>query len=159
MSDRQVDGDSRINVPSWVPKNTRLACTSGTSKTNPFYSCQGVQVPVEARTLSPQHCRPGLSMVLRPPQPNIYNHLKSQSGKSQNPWQERNKPSRPISKYMLGTSRSVTWLWNPMQRTVLNRHKRNNCNQSPALMPNQVQVHPIRSTRSPIIHIYLYSMW
>jgi hypothetical protein len=65
----------------------------------------------------------------------------------------------PISKYMLGTSRSVTWLWNPMQRTVLNRHRRNKCNQSPALLPNQVQVHPTHSARSPIIHIYLYSMW
>ena len=27
--------------PSWVPRNTRLACTLGINKTNPFHSYQG----------------------------------------------------------------------------------------------------------------------
>jgi hypothetical protein len=81
--------------PTGCPENTRLACTLGTSKTNPFYSYQGVQVPVQAWTLSPQHYRPGLSMVLRPPQPNIYNHPKKPVWKEPEP--------APISKYMLGT--------------------------------------------------------
>ena len=53
--------------PSWVSRNTHLACALGTNKTNLFHSCHGVQVPVETWTLSPQHLRPGLSMVLRPP--------------------------------------------------------------------------------------------
>ena len=34
-------GDSRINVPSCVPENTRPACTLGTSRTNPSLSCPG----------------------------------------------------------------------------------------------------------------------
>jgi hypothetical protein len=152
------NGDSRINMLSWVPKNTRLACTPGTSKTNPFYSCQGVQVPVQARTLSPQHCRPDLSMVLRPPQPHIYNHLKSQSGKSHNTWQERKKSSCPHKQVYARDNKSITWPGS-MQQTVLNWHRRNKCNQSPALLSNQVQVHPTRSARSPIIHKHLYSMW
>jgi hypothetical protein len=87
-------------VPAGCPENTRLACTPGTSKANPFHSCQGVQVPVQARTLSPQHCRAGLSMVLRSPQPNIYNHPKKPVRKEPEPMTSL---SAPISKYMLGT--------------------------------------------------------
>ena len=52
--------------PSWVPRNTRPVCSPGTNKTNPFHSCQGVQVPVQTWTPSPQLLRPSLSMVLRP---------------------------------------------------------------------------------------------
>jgi hypothetical protein len=40
-----------------------------------------------------------------------------------------------------------------MQRTVLNQHRRNKSNQSPALLPNQVQVHP---TRSPGLQLSKY---
>ena len=39
--------------PSWIPQNTRPACTPGTSKTNPSLSYQGVQVPIQTWTLSP----------------------------------------------------------------------------------------------------------
>jgi hypothetical protein len=53
--------------PSWVPQSTRLTCTPDTNKTNLFHSCQEVQVPVQAWTLSPQQLRPSLSIVLRPP--------------------------------------------------------------------------------------------
>jgi hypothetical protein len=62
------NGDSRINVAQLgTPKNTSLICTPGIDKTNPFHSCHGVQVPVQTRTPSPQHCRPSLSVVLKPP--------------------------------------------------------------------------------------------
>jgi hypothetical protein len=144
--------------PAGCAENTGLAYTPGTSKTNPFHSYQRVQVPVQAWTLTPQHCRPGLSMVLRPPQPSIYNHPKNRSKKSRNPWQERNKSSRSHKQVYTRNNKSMTWPGS-MQRTVLNWHRRNKCNQSPALLPNQVQAHPTRSARSPIIHIHLYSMW
>jgi hypothetical protein len=39
--------------PSWVPWNTRPACTLGTSKTNPLPSYHGVQAPVQTWTPSP----------------------------------------------------------------------------------------------------------
>ena len=35
------------------PKNTRPACTQGTSRTNPLPSCHRVQVPVQTETSSP----------------------------------------------------------------------------------------------------------
>jgi hypothetical protein len=68
VSSRRND-DSRINVAQLGTsiENTRLACTLGTNKTNQFHFCQGVQVPVQTGTLSPQHLRPSLSAVLRPP--------------------------------------------------------------------------------------------
>jgi hypothetical protein len=62
------NGDSRINVAQLsTPKNTRLICSPGTNKNNLFHSYQGVQVPVQTGTSSPQHCKPDLSVVLRPP--------------------------------------------------------------------------------------------
>jgi hypothetical protein len=145
--------------PAGCPENTRLACTSGTSKINPFHSCQGVQVPVQARTLSPQHCRPDLSMVLRPPQPNIYiTTLKAGPKRAGTHEKRETSLLAPISKYMLWTSRSVTWLWNLMQRTVLNRHRRNKCNQSPVLLSNQVQVYPNSFRPVPNYYLYIFYM-
>jgi hypothetical protein len=48
--------------PNWVHKNTRPAYTPGTNKTNSFHSYQGVQVPVQTWTPSPQYLRPSLNM-------------------------------------------------------------------------------------------------
>jgi hypothetical protein len=107
-----------------------------------FHSYQGVQVPIQAQTLSPQHCRPGLSMVLRPSQPNIYiTTIESRPEKSRNLWQESNKSSHSHKQVYARENKSVTWPGS-MQRTVLNWHRRNKCNKSPALLPNRVQVHP-----------------
>jgi hypothetical protein len=53
--------------PNWVPRNTLLICIPGTDKTNPFHSCQGIQVPIQTWALSPRHLRLGLSAVLRTP--------------------------------------------------------------------------------------------
>ena len=76
--------------PSWVPRNTCPACAQGTSKTNPFHSCHGVQVPIQTWTPSPHTWDPilvwCLDLHLSPPPI-------SRSGKSRNPRQEHNEPS------------------------------------------------------------------
>jgi hypothetical protein len=56
-----------LMYPSWVPRNTHLTCVPGTNKTNPFPSCQELQVPVQAWTPSPLYARPGLRTVQGPP--------------------------------------------------------------------------------------------
>jgi hypothetical protein len=155
---------SHVRPSSWrwfMNQCVQLGAPKTHALTNPFHSCQGVQVPVQARTLSPQHCRPGLNMVLRPPQPKIYNHLESRSRKSQNPWQERNKSS---------CSHKQVYAWDKVglwpdygiqcnERSLIDTG--GTTHQSLALLPNKVQVHPKPSlARYPIIiHIYLYSMW
>jgi hypothetical protein len=110
---------SRINVPSWVPKNTHLACTLGTSETNPFYSCHGFQVPIQtwtpsSRTWGPTSMR-CLGLHLSPPPI-------SWPKKSRSPWQESNKPSRSHKQVCAWDNKFVTWPGS-MQRTVLNRHR------------------------------------
>ena len=89
--------------PSWVPQNTCLACTLGTSKTNPPLSYQGVQVPSKLRLQAPL-LSPRLSMVLRPPPslPSI-----SRSRKSWNPRQESNEPSCPHKQVCAQDNKSV----------------------------------------------------
>jgi hypothetical protein len=160
MSYRQVDGDSWINVPSWVPRKQTPCLYPRHKKDQPAPLLSRGLGPRPSSDSKPPTLQAGLSMVLRPPQPNIYlTTLKAGLERVRTHNKRETSLPAPISKYMLGTSRSVTWLWNPMQRPVLNRHRRNKCNQSPALLPNQVQVHPTHSAQSPIIHIYLYSMW
>jgi hypothetical protein len=85
--------------PSWVPQNARLICTLGTNKTNRFHSYQGVQVPVQTGTLSPQHQRPGLSVVLRPPPNNPPITVGSERAETHN--KRVTSLSVPISKYVL----------------------------------------------------------
>jgi hypothetical protein len=85
--------------PSWVPQKTRLICTPGTDKTNPLHSYQGVQVLVQAWTPSPQHLRPGLSMVLRPP-PNTH-PLKGSPERAKTHDKRVTSLPAPISKYVL----------------------------------------------------------
>ena len=48
-------GDSWINVPSWVPRNTRLACTLGTSRTNSSLSCHECLGPHPNLDSKPPH--------------------------------------------------------------------------------------------------------
>ena len=62
-------GDSRINVPSWVPRNTRPACTPDTSRTNPSVSCPGCPGPRPNLDSKPPLLSHGLSVVLGPPPP------------------------------------------------------------------------------------------
>jgi hypothetical protein len=71
--------------PVGSPKKHTPCLYPGHKQDRPNHSYQGVQVPVQARTLSPQHCRPGLSMVLRPPPSNIYNHPKKPIQKEPKP--------------------------------------------------------------------------
>jgi hypothetical protein len=96
------NGDSRINV---AQLNTRLACTLGTNKTNPFHSCQGVQVPVQTGTPSPQLCRPGLRVVRL--DLHLIIHHNSRSGKSRKPQQESNKPSHSHKQVCARDNKSV----------------------------------------------------
>ena len=65
------------------PKNTRAACTLGTSRTNPSPSCPGCLGLHPNLDSKPPLLSPGLSAVQGPPPspPPI-----SQSRKSQNPW-------------------------------------------------------------------------
>jgi hypothetical protein len=87
--------------PAGCPKNTRLTCNPGTSETNSFYSCQGVQVPVQTGTPSSQHCRPGLSVVLRPPPKNLPLTVGPERAKTHD--KRATSLPAPISKYVLGT--------------------------------------------------------
>jgi hypothetical protein len=41
--------------PAGYPENTRLACTLGTSETDPFHSCHGFQVPSKLGLQAPAH--------------------------------------------------------------------------------------------------------
>jgi hypothetical protein len=55
-----------------APKTHVLLVPRAQARPTRFTPITGVQVPVQARTLSPQHCRPDFTMVLRPSQPNKY---------------------------------------------------------------------------------------
>ena len=85
----------------------------------------------------PPYLRPSLSMVLRlPPFP-----VSQSVGPKRAGTHDKSVTSlfAPISKYVI----RLISLWpdyHPQQRTVLNRHRRNNCNPSLARMPNQVQI-------------------
>jgi hypothetical protein len=93
--------------PSWVPQNTRLACTPSTSKINPFHSCWGVQIPSKLGLQAPHTWDPVsvwcLDLHLSPP-------LISWSGKNRNPRQESNKSSRSYKQVCAQDNKSVTWL-------------------------------------------------
>jgi hypothetical protein len=152
------NGDSRINMPSWVPRKHTPRLYPGHKQDQP--------VPLLSRGLGPRpssDSKPpntaGLASVWCLDLLNLIyiTTLKSRSEKSRNPWQERNKSSCSHKQVYARDNRSVTWP-RSTQRMVLNWHRWNKCNQSPALLPNQVQVHPTCFARSLIIHIYLYSM-
>jgi hypothetical protein len=93
--------------PSWVPQNTRLACTPGTNKTNSFHSCREVQVPVQTWTPNP-HTWDLVSMRC------LDLHLSlppiSRSGKSRNTRQESNESSHSHKQVCARDNKSVTWL-------------------------------------------------
>jgi hypothetical protein len=133
--------------PAGYPKNTRLACTPGTSETNPFHSCHGFQVPVQTWTLSPHAWGPAsmrcLDLHLSPPPI-------SRSRKSQSPWQESNKPSRSHKHVCARDNKSVTWLGS-MQWTVLNwRGQGKQCNQA---MPCGCGTPPVTPTNTHTISL------
>jgi hypothetical protein len=140
--------------PSWVPRNTRLICTLDTNEANRFHSGQGVQVPVQTRTPSLQHRRPGLSVVLRPPPNNPPITVGSKRAKTHN--KRVTSISVPISKYVL----MIISLWpeyHPQQRMALNRHRWNNCNLSLAQLPTRSKSNP--NTVPPdlqLLSIYIY---
>jgi hypothetical protein len=119
-------------MPYSQPKN----CAS---MTNPLPSYHRVQVSIQTGTPSPHNA--GLALVW------CLDLLPKFSTITVGPERARTHDKRgtslpaPISKYVL----RIISLWldqGPMQWTVLNRHRRDKCNQSPALLPNQIQVHP-----------------
>jgi hypothetical protein len=121
---------------SWVPQNTRLDYTPDTNETNPFHSCQGVQVPAQTWTQAPNTWDPisvwCLNLHLIPP---------VKVGLERDGTHDKRviSLSAPISKYVL----RIISLWpnyHPQQWTVLNRHRRDKYNQSLAQLPNQVKV-------------------
>ena len=137
---------------SWVPWNTRPACTLSTNGTNSSHSCQGVQVPVQTWTPSPNTWDPvsvwclNLHLIPTP---------KSQSGKSQNPWQESNKSFCSHKQVCAQDNKSVIWLPSTAtdgpqstQAEQVQSEPRSNAKPGPDLR--------YHSTRSPIIiHIYI----
>jgi hypothetical protein len=94
--------------PVGCSEDTHLACTLGTSKTSPFHSYQGVQVPVQAQTLSPHIAGPASVWCLDLLNPIYITTLKA--GPKRDGTHNKRETSLPasISKYMLGTSRSMT---------------------------------------------------
>jgi hypothetical protein len=71
----------------------------------------------------------------------LFSTPNSQSRKSRNPWQESNKSSRSHKQVCVRNNKSVTWLGS-MQRTVLNRHRRDTCNLSLAQLPTRSKSNP-----------------
>ena len=65
--------------PAGCLENTRLACTPGTSRTNPPLSCPGCPGPRPNLDSKPPPLNPGLSVVQGPPSPPL---PISRSGKS-----------------------------------------------------------------------------
>jgi hypothetical protein len=121
------NGDSRINVPSWVPKKHMSHLHSRHKRDQP--------VPLLSRVPSPHpnldsklpHLRPAskwcLDLHLSPPPI-------SRSRKSWSPWQESNKPFRSQKQARARDNKSMTWPGS-MQQTVLNRHRQEKqCNQA-----------------------------
>jgi len=72
-------GDSRINVPSWVPRKHMPRLYPGTSRTNPPLSYPGCPGPRPNLDSKPPHLNPGLSAAQGPPPPPL---PISRSGKS-----------------------------------------------------------------------------
>ena len=99
----------------------------------------------------PPHLSPGLSVVLRsPPSPPPI----SRFGKSRNPWQESNEPSRPHKRVCAQGNKCVTWLESnatdgPQSTQAKQLQSESRSNAKPSLDPKY------HSARSPIIiHIY-----
>ena len=78
VPDRPVIRESMC--PARCRKNTRLACTPGTSRTNPSLSCPVCPGPRPNLDSKPPLLSPGLSVVQGPPPPPL---PISRSGKSQ----------------------------------------------------------------------------
>jgi hypothetical protein len=145
--------------PTRYPKNTRLACISGTNKTNPFYFCLGVQGPVQTWTLNLHTWDPisvrCLNLHLSPPPI-------SRSGKSRNLWQESNEPSRSHKQVCARDNKSVTWLPSTVTDSLQSTRTGKWCNQAKPRGRGTRLVTPTNNpflilTRSPF-SFYLFIM-
>jgi hypothetical protein len=117
------NGDSRINMPSWIPRKTH-ASLAPQAQARPTCSTAvtGFQVPIQTWTLSSHTWGPASKWCL-----DLHLSLSpiSRSGKSRSPWQESNKSFRYHKQVCAQDNKSVTWPGS-MQRTVLNRHGQEN---------------------------------
>jgi hypothetical protein len=129
-------------------------CIPAGNETNPFHSYQGVQIPIQIGTLSPQYLRPSFSAVLKPPP----NNPPITVGPKRAGTHDKRVTSlvTPISKYML----RIISLWpdyHPQQWTVLNRHRQDNCNLSLAQLPtrstSKIQSRLVSNYYSYIFHV------
>jgi hypothetical protein len=109
--------------PAGYPENTRLACTPGTSRTNPSFSCPGCLGPHPNWDSKPPPLSPGLSAVQGPPP--------RKTNPNSRPRKSRIRDKRvtslpsPHTQVCARDNKSVTCL-ESMQRTVLNQPDREN---------------------------------
>ena len=123
--------------PSWVSQNTCPIYTSGTNKTNLSHSYQGVQVLIQTWTPSPHTWVPD-SIRCLDLHPKATPKVVGPKRAGTHDKRVTSLPA-PISKYVLRTI-SLWPDYHPQQRTVLNQHRRNECNQSLARLPNPIQI-------------------
>jgi hypothetical protein len=148
--------DSRINVPSWVPRKTHASSApqarARPTRSTPVIASRspsklGLQAPtLEARPQSGAYT-------------STYLRLQSVGPERARAHDKRvTSLSAPISKYVLGIINMWLDRGGPVQRTVLNRHRWDTCNQSLARIA-QPSPYPIPSIVPPglqlFIHIYI----
>jgi hypothetical protein len=117
------NSDSRINVPSWVPRKTHASLApQAQAKPTRSTSVTGFRSPSKLGLLAPAlEARPRCGAKT-----STYPHLYSVGLERARPHDKRvTSLPAPISKYVLGIKKSMTWPGS-MQRTVLNWHGQGN---------------------------------